>query len=256
MIKLNLKEIKAQEPDTIKKKKNFFSQLQDRYKHPLKRMEILAGEYNTKYHIILSQNALIKSISYSAINMSKHGSKEIMGYLAGKHYDDKIEIVDAYIGNCKSSGAYTEIDCMEKIRLIKLAHKRGLVIVGQWHLHPNMGVHPSGTDDEFMINLERMGMKSPVQLITNLQEFSLTIMENERRKKAEFIIPPKTDNKLDLEFGTINDDYVAPLFNNTYYQNDVYDEPNIIPFCGWLGNWIFRIIGIIPFVNLKKYISE
>lgn len=215
--------IKAQEGEKKKPRTpNVMDRIFDKLKYDVKKTEVLLGKYDIKKEVVLSQKALIKANIYCGIVEKTQGSIEVMGLLAGKWEGDILHIDDAYIGDCHSSHAYTEMPPTEIIKLNKLAKANNLNIVGQWHYHPQMSPHPSGTDDDFMHNLEKFKVRTPVQLITNLEDFTLTMMVNGRRKNVDFVVPPKIDTKLGLELGFVNHEGWYPE-RNEYRWERVYD---------------------------------
>jgi proteasome lid subunit RPN8/RPN11 len=251
--------LKAKEPEPLKPL-SFMKKFRNRFKYDIKKMETIAGKYNLKNHIVLTQNALMKAVIYCAVTLKTQGHTEIMGFLAGKYEEGKIIIVDSYIGDCKSSAAYTELDPLETIKMVKKAKSEGLKIVGQWHFHPGMSTTPSPTDHDFMYNLERMGVKTPVQLICNMDDFNLSIMENGARRKAEFYIPPKLDNDLRINLGYINGEH-----ENPFCDFDLLCDPGeimgtkklIIAFYGFIGNMTLSTLTKLPFLSiLKKWVGE
>ena len=270
-----MKLIKAKEQEDVEDKKlSLIKRFKSYFKYDIKKMEVLVGKYNINKKVILSQNALLKAIIYYGVIIKTQGNMEIMGWLVGKQKNGIIEIVDSYIGNCKSTSSYTELDPLETIRLNKLAKKRGLIIVGQWHTHPGFATSPSYIDDDFMRNLEKFGVKTPVQLIVNNDDFNLSMMVKGKRKKVDFIIPPKIDTKMDINLGYINGEYdyrseyqddsigVPTPYGHDYSggwvgNSDLFvPEKDIIAFCGWVGNVIFKLISCIPYVNLRHLIIE
>lgn len=217
-----LKDIKAGEEKAVEK--GFFAKIKDnvkdRFKYDIKKIDVIRGKLDIKKPVILQQKALIKATTYCGITKRTQGNIEIMGWLAGKYNKNgSIEVVDAYVGDCKSASAYTELNPLETIKLSKLAKENGLKLIGQWHFHPGMSTYPSGVDDDFMENLEKFGVKNPVQLILNMTDFNLSIMKKGKRKTAEFIIPPKTDCNLDINLGYVNKK------KETFFSND-YDTDN------------------------------
>ena len=246
---------------------SFIENFKNKHKYKIKKMEILAGRYNIKKPVILHNDAILKAVIYSAVVKKTQGNIEIMGWLIGTQKDDTINIIDAYVGDCRSNSGYTELDVLETIRIKKAAKERGMIIVGQWHFHPSFSTTPSGIDDDFMFNIERMGIKTPVQLIVNMEDFSLTIMENGIRRKADFMIPPKTDNKLDIKLDFINGEYhctdtyfkgdinstLCEVENNIY--EDIISDNSLTAFCGYAGNIIlFMLDYIIPFANFEQFV--
>lgn len=129
-----MKKIKAGEKK--KKKKNIVSNIKDRFKYDIKKMEMIAGRYDVNANVILHQDAIMKAYCYFAVTQKVQGRKEIMGWLAGKVDKNKIEIVDTYIGDCNSSSAYTELDPKETVKMMNIAKERGLQLIGQWHCLP------------------------------------------------------------------------------------------------------------------------
>jgi proteasome lid subunit RPN8/RPN11 len=251
------------------KKKTLIQRFKERINYDTKKMDVLMGQYDIDKRVVLGQNALIKATVYCAVTKKTHGNKEIMGWLAGKYDRDTIEIVDAYIGNCKSSTGYTELDPLETIKMNKMAKERGLKLVGQWHFHPCFSSCPSGIDDDFMRNIEKFGIKTPVQLIINLDDFSLTMMEKGHRKKVEFIVPPKIDNHLNINLGYINGEY-TPVWGGdttpfgsygTYgayplMTGDGGEFPEVIAFFGWVGNKMLTIVSFLfPWGNIKQLVK-
>lgn len=254
-----MKNIKAKEPEK-EKEKTKMEKLKDRFKSPIKRMEMIANKYDIDKEVILHQNALTKALIYYSVTQKTQGDKEIMGWLAGKKDNGNIEIVDAYIGNCNSSTCFIEMELGETTKMKKMAKERGLELVGNWHSHPGMSTSPSAEDDDYMRNIEKFGMKSPVQLIVNSDNFSLTVMNNLKRRKVDFIIPPKIDNHIGLNLGYMNGEYKTRFgvdgFASPYgyeYFND--EEFCIVAFFGLIGNSVFSILSYIPFVDLIKYID-
>lgn len=246
IFKPELHPIEAKEGDNKKRKYKLLDIFRDRFKYDIKKTEVLLGKYDLNVEVILSHKALTKANVYCGIVQKTQGSIEVMGLLVGNWNNDILTIEDAYIGNCHSSHTYTEMEPTEIIKLNKLAKANGLSVVGQWHYHPQMATNPSGTDDDFMINLERFKVRTPVQLITNLNDFTLTMMVNGRRKNVDFIIPPANDTYLGIDIGFINNEgsiaqrrtisaYDPYTGHYTYNQIDSNIGLGIKPFYGWLG---------------------
>ena len=257
VIEMELTEIKAEEKE--QEKLSLIRRFQNRFKYNIKKMDIMAGKYNLDKPVILHQNALMKAVIYSGITLKTQGYKEIMGWLAGKRANGTIEIVDAYIGDCKSSSGYTEMNPLETIKLKKMAKERGLELVGQFHLHPAFSTTPSGIDDDFMRNIEKFGIKTPVQLIVNMTDFNLSIMEKGKRKKADFIIPPKTDNGLHINLGYINgeyNDFATTILSGDF--NNYFGENQVVVFCGYIGNQVLIGLNYLTFkkFNLGRWIEK
>ena len=83
---------------------------------------------------------------------------------------------------------------------------------------------------------------------------------NLKRRKVDFVIPPKTDNYIGLNLGYINGEYKNKFSDVGFgyyggYAEGCDGDLGIIAFCGWLGNCVFSIISCIPFINLIKYVD-
>ena len=128
--------IKIKAGEKEKKKVSMISKIKDRFKYDIKKMETVVGKYDITSNVILHQDAIYKAYCYYAITQKVQGNKEIMGWLAGKINKNKIEIVDAYVGDCNSSAGYTELDPRETVKMMNMARERGLQLVGQWHCLP------------------------------------------------------------------------------------------------------------------------
>jgi proteasome lid subunit RPN8/RPN11 len=187
--------------------------------------------------LILHQNALNKAVIYYAVTQKTQGSMEIMGWLAGKITDKRIEVHDAYIGNCNSTGTYTELDVKETIKLKKHAKKHGLVLLGQWHCHPGFSTSPSGTDSDSLNTMQRFGIKNPISLIVNDRDFWIGTIENEHTRRVEFVIPPKFDNKINLHLGFINGEY-------SYIQEPLVDEVITVT-----GGYVGIVSGFVEIID-------
>lgn len=251
-----MKKIEAEEAE--EKKISLMRKIKNNFKYDIKKIEVIANRYDLDRKIILHQNAFLKAMIYYAVTIKTQGDIEIMGWLAGKRKGKQIEIIDAYIGDCNSSCAYTEMDPIETIKAKNKAKEKGLSLVGQWHSHPGMSTSPSGVDNDFMNTIERFGMKEPVQLIVNSSEFSLTMFKNGKRKKVEFIIPPKTDNNIDINLGYINGEYRGSVWGGGVWGDvdDITDPYETRAFYGYVGNRVFeRIHKTLPFLKLNKYVD-
>lgn len=175
----------------------------------------------SKYVIMLSHKAYTKSLIYYGVAQYRT-DKEVMGWLVGTRNGTQINVVDAYIGECYSESAYTEIDPTTTIKVKKQAKKEGLEIVGQWHCHPRMATFPSPTDIDSMITLDRFGIHNPVTMIVNDNEFYIGVLEGTHLYDAPFYIPAKTDKRTGLD--------LQPFINHDLDRN-VWDTP--APTWGW-----------------------
>jgi len=249
-----LKDVNAGEEKAVEK--GFFAKIKDnvkdRFKYDIKKIDVIRGKLDIKKPVILQQKALIKAITYCGITKRTQGNIEIMGWLAGKYNKNgSVEIIDAYVGDCKSASAYTELDPLETIKLSKLAKENDLKLIGQWHFHPEMSTYPSGIDDDFMENLEKFGVKTPVQLILNMTDFNLSIMKKGKRKSVEFIIPPKTDCNLDINLGYVNKKKKTFFENNDDFEESTFEEFGLSEEIGnFIGNFIGDITGGIVTASL------
>ena len=249
--------IKAEEREKIVEKKGMISKFKDKHKYQIKKMEVMKGKYDIEHEVILNQNALTKALVYYATVQKTIGSVEVMGWLAGTKENGKIDIVNAYIGNCESSSAYTELDPTETIKMRDKAQSEGLVLVGQWHCHPGFSTSPSGIDDDFMSNIEKFGMKDSVQLIVNSKDFNLSIWSNGKRRKVDFIIPPKVDTKIGLNLGYIVGEY-TPKISDVMFGDGVNMTDNwcVGDFYAYVGNYAFLFVGWwFPFLCLERWVE-
>ncbi len=246
--------IKIKAGEKEKKKVSMISKIKDRFKYDIKKMETVVGKYDITSNVILHQDAIYKAYCYYAITQKVQGNKEIMGWLAGKINKNKIEIVDAYVGDCNSSAGYTELDPRETVKMMNMARERGLQLVGQWHCHIGIGVHPSPEDKDTMQTLIAFGMKKPIMIIVNSDEFWLGTIQNNFMKKVDFVIPAKTDNKFSINLGYINGEYNYPPYN---IVNNMYlDETGLVAFYGMVGNFfLLGIDTILPFLNLDRWVD-
>jgi len=250
---MKLKKIKAVEKKIVEK--GFFEKIKDnmkdRFKYDIKKIDVIRGKLDIKKPVILQQKALIKAITYCGITKRTQGNIEIMGWLAGKYNKNgSVEIIDAYVGDCKSASAYTELDPLETIKLSKLAKENDLKLIGQWHFHPEMSTRPSGIDDDFMENLEKFGVKTPVQLILNMTDFNLSIISKGKRKDADFIIPPKTDCNLDINLAYINKERETFFNNNLDYKEEIIQPFDSFELAEGFGAFIGEIVGGITTAGL------
>ena len=252
-----MRQIKAKEAE--KKEKGIIERIKDRFKYDIKKMETLASGYDIDSSVILNFDALVKAFVYYAVTQKTQGNKEIMGWLAGKREGNSVEIVDAYVGNCRSSSAYTQLDAEETVRMKKLARERGLVLCGQYHSHPGMSTEPSGEDTDTMKTLEKWGMEKPIMLIVNSTDFYLGTIINGSMKKVNFVMPPKTDNNLDINLGYINGEYRAPVFYSPYAagcKSNYVTDKTLFAFYGMIGNYFLLGLDMfVPFLKLKKYVD-
>ncbi len=248
-----MKKIKAGE--IKKKEKGIINKLKDRFKYDIKKMETIVGNYDIDSNVILHQDAIMKAYCYYAITQKVQGRKEIMGWLAGKINKDKIEIVDAYVGDCKSSSVYTNLDPRHTVRMMNMAKENGLQLVGQWHCHPGMSVHPSPEDTDTMRTLKAFGMKKPIMIIVNSNKFWLGTINNNFMQKVDFVIPAKTDNEFSINLGYINGEHTPSYLN--YNENILpYADDDWLAYCTMVGN--FFLLGVdffFPFLNLKKWVE-
>jgi len=172
--------------------------------------------YNT-LKIVMEQNVMIKSLTYYSIIQLRYGSMEVMGWLYGKRIDNMFYITDVNIGNCESSSGYTELDPMETVKANKEAKERGLELIGQWHCHPSFDTTPSSIDNNTLKRLRKFGIKVPIMLIVNSDNFWLgSIDKLGLCRKIPFVINSKNDNKVGLRLDNLKLDYRA--------------EPEISPF--------------------------
>ena len=246
--------IKIKAGEKKKKKISMISKIKDRFKYDIKKMETIVGKYDINSNVILHQDAIMKAYCYYAITQKTQGNKEIMGWLAGKIDKNKIEIVDAYVGDCTSSSGYTELDPRETVKMMNMARERGLQLVGQWHTHPGMSVHPSFEDKDTMQTLSKTGIEKPIMIIVNSDEFWLGTIQNNFMKKVDFVIPPKTDNKFSINLGYINGEYTYPIYDTV---NDMlYGDTGLVAFYGMIGNFfLLGIDTILPFLNLDRWVD-
>lgn len=217
------------------KKKNIFDRIADnivkRVEYPVKKMEVLMGRYKVDDYVVLSQRALMKSMIYSAVVMRENKGKEVMGILVGYRKPGRIVIWDAWIGDCLSEHAETEIDPVALVKIIEKAKKRNLSVLGWFHSHPHFSSSPSGVDTATNHQWEKL-IKDPIMLILTLKEFYVGTTIKGWSKKLDFVIPPTKSNKIDLEldFLAVEDDQ---LINKPelaeYWKNVGYWQPGIVP---------------------------
>ena len=226
-------------------------------------IERIKGRFKTDINnkVILNFDALVKATTYYGVTIKTQGSKEIMGWLVGNREGKNIEVVDAWIGDCKSSSTYTQLDAAETVRMKKLARAKGLSLVGQWHIHPNMSTNPSSEDKNTMVTLEKWGMKNPIMMIVNSNNFWFGTIEKGHMKRVDFIVPPKTDNNLDITLGYINGEYRSSMFDvcqSGYPVGAVgfMEGKTVRAYYGMVGNYFLLGLDIIlPFLRLKKWVD-
>lgn len=204
--------------------------------------------------VVLFPEALLKATVYCAITRKLQGRLEIMGLLVGRRHEKSIEVVDAYVGDCQSTSVYTELDPLATIKMRSRAQKAGLVIVGQWHYHPDMATNPSSIDDEFLRTFERMGVPTPVQLISNLKDFNLSIMEGGVRRKAVFVIPEKHDTLLAIDLDFANDQQPANFFfSDPWVEHTPAQPPDMIAGgIGWIAKYVTKVTDWVTGMFQKK----
>ena len=179
--------------------------------------------------LILHQNALTKALVYYLTTQQIHGDMEIMGWLMGKRHNDYIEIIDIHVGNCESTSMYTELDGLETIKAKKIAQKKGLDLLGNWHCHTFISSSPSMVDLSAMETLAKFGLKNPLMLIVTKKDFWLGTLYKGIMRKVKFEIPRKTDCELNLDDLTFVENQLKPfMIDDVMVKND---SPGIIGDC-------------------------
>lgn len=204
--KHNTLEAEPEKGDIIEKKNN---NIMDYY------FNIFPKKKST-FNVVLNNDALIKSLVYYSVAQFKE-NREVMGWLLGHKKDKTIVVCNTLVGECYSSSAYTETDPRNTIQVAKQAKKEGLEIVGQWHCHPGMSTHPSHTDVESMRTLDKFGVKNPISLIVNDENFYIGVYEFNDLIPINFTIPSKSDNKTELN--------ITPFINREMYNYNNYELP-------------------------------
>lgn len=73
--------------------------------------------------------------------------EEACGLLAGIVRDDDMEVQQVYLlENAEHRTDHFRMEPMEQLAAAKDMHAKGMMLLGNWHSHPNAPAYPSGED--------------------------------------------------------------------------------------------------------------